>query len=88
LKTFKTKSKNPSAESLELADKRYVTSVYFHTLFLYTITQKRKYKISRFENEEEKEMDIPEYLKDLFKSYYSEFLLNFGIEELMNSLEE
>ena len=65
-----------------------MTSVYFHTLFLYTITQKRKYKISRFENEEEKEMDIPEYLKDLFKSYYSEFLLNFGIEELMNSLED
>jgi hypothetical protein len=88
LKTFKTKSKNPSTESLELADKRYVTSVYFHTLFLYTITQKRKYKISRMENEEEKEMDIPEYLKDLFKSYYSEFLLNFGIEELMNSLED
>jgi hypothetical protein len=53
-------------ESLELADERYVTSVYFHTLFLYTITQKRKYKISRIENEEEKEMDIPEYLKDLF----------------------
>jgi hypothetical protein len=40
------------------------------------------------ENEEEKEMDIPEYLKDLFMSYYSEFLLNFGIEELMNSLED
>ena len=88
LKTFKTKSKNPSTESLELADKRYVTSVYFHTLFLYTITQKRKYKISRIEDETEKSMDIPEYLKDLFMSYYSEFLLNFGIEELMNSLED
>ena len=71
-----------------MANKRYITAVYFHTLFLYTITLKRGYQFYRLEGEEEKSMDIADYLKDLFQSYYSEFLLNFGMEDLMNSLEE
>jgi hypothetical protein len=38
--------------------------------------------------EEEKEKDLVEYIKDLFESYYAQFLLNFGIEQLVQSLED
>lgn len=43
LKNFKSKHKEATA--LEVADKKYISSVYFHTLFLYTITKNRKYAI-------------------------------------------
>ena len=78
------KSKLNSSEQLELADKKYITSVYFHTLFLYAITKKQNYNISKGE----KPVDLGDYLKDLFQSFYSEFLLNFGVGELMDSLSD
>ena len=32
-------------EAITVAEKRYVSAVYFHTLFLYTITKNRKYTL-------------------------------------------
>lgn len=85
----KYKSKLSSPEQYEIADKRYISSVYFHTLFLYTITRKRKYVIYQTkENGKEEYVDLQEYLKDLFENYYSSFLLNFEVAELMESLRE
>ena len=87
LKTFKSKTKNPNEEQLEISDRKYISSVYFHTLFLYTITKNRKYKISQEKDGKEDPIDLGTYLQDVFKSYYSEFLLNFGgAEELMVGL--
>jgi hypothetical protein len=80
-KNHKTKLK--TEEQLAAAEKRYMTSVYFHTLFLYTISRKKDYTIKQGE----KETDLGDYLKDVFASYYSEFLLNFGMEELMATLD-
>lgn len=38
---------------------------------------------------EPQDIDIGTYLKDLFESYYSEFILNFGgMEELMQGLSD
>lgn len=88
IKNYKSKLRSPSEEQYELADKKYITSVYFHTLFLYTITKKRQYEFIKKDGENEQQCDITDYLKDLFESYYSEFLLNFGSEQLMQSLEE
>ena len=45
LKNFKAKTRNPSQEQLNIADQRYIASVYSHTLFLYSITKAHKYKI-------------------------------------------
>jgi hypothetical protein len=88
LKSFKSKTKNPNAEQLALAERKYISSVYFHTLFLYSITKNRKYRISQVkEDNREDSVDLETYLKDLFESYYSEFILNFGgAEELMQGL--
>ena len=73
------------SEQLEIAEKKYVSAVYFHTLFLYTITKNRNYNFTQ--GEENEQRDLSEYLKDLFQSHYAEFLLNFGTEQLIESLE-
>ena len=88
LKNFKSKTKNPNEDQLAVADRKYITSVYFHTLFLYSITKNRKYRIMQEkENNQEDYVELETYLKDVFESYYSEFILNFGgAEELLQSL--
>jgi hypothetical protein len=85
LKNFKTKHKETTA--LEIADKKYISSVYFHTLFLYTITKNRKYGITK-EGDDNKEVDLETYLRDLFSSFYSEFILNFGTNDLLQMISE
>lgn len=81
LKRFKSTYKDIT--QLEVADKKYITSVYFHTLFLYTITKNKKYAIQQEEENGDKAVDIEVYLRDLFSSFYSEFILNFGTNDLL-----
>jgi len=85
LKNYKSTLK--SEEQYELAEKRYYTSVYFHTLFLFTISKNKKYSMRQTIGEEEQDRDLVEYVKDVFESYYAQFLLNFGIEQLVDSLD-
>lgn len=84
LKTFKSKFKE--TDQLEVAEKKYISSVYFHTLFLYTITKNRNYSIIQGEDNNAREIDLETYLRDLFSSYYSEFILNFGTNDLLNAI--
>jgi hypothetical protein len=87
LKNFKSKTKNPNEEQLALSDRKYISSVYFHTLFLYSITKNRKYRIMQQKEDKEDYVELETYLKDVFESYYSEFILNFGgAEEMMQGL--
>ena len=83
------RSKLKNEDQILLAQKRYIASIYFHALFLYVITKKKNYKLS-FTNPENTEEDITidEYIRDVFDSYYSDFLLNFGMEQLMGALED
>ena len=83
LKTHKGRIKAITEEQIKLADKKYISSVYFHTLFLFAIAKSRNYSVKQGESEK----DITDFLKDIFSSSYSEFLLNFGTEQLMASLE-
>lgn len=82
LKTHKSKIKTITEEQIELAEKKYISSVYFHTLFLFTIAKQKKYDVSQ----EEREVELTDFLKDVFSSHYTEFLLNFGTDELMSAL--
>jgi hypothetical protein len=91
LKNFVSKHKNPGEEQMELSRRKYISSVYFHTLFLYTITKNRGYQISKpIEGKSEGEpVDVGTYLKDIFDNYYSSFILNFGgMEEMMSGLAD
>lgn len=83
LKNHKGRIKTITEEQIELAEKKYISSVYFHTLFLFTIAKNRNYTVKQSEND----VDIGDFLKDIFSSYYSEFLLNFGTEQLMSTLD-
>ena len=91
LMNFKSKYKNPNQEQIEIANRKYYTSVYFHTLFLYTITKNRGYEISQKQEgrNEPEPVDVGTYLKDVFDNFYSSFILNFGgMNEIMQGLGE
>ncbi len=85
---LKYRAKLKTEDQLQIAEKRYIASIYFHTLFLYMITKKRNYKLTAPKNSQEEDVTIDEYLRDIFDSYYSDFLLNFGMEQLMSTLSE
>ena len=75
-------------EAITVAERRYVSAVYFHTLFLYTITKNRKYSIKgERQPEGECSVEITEYIADLFKTFYAQFLLNFDTKELVAALD-
>ncbi len=82
------RSKLKSEDQITVAQKKYLSSVYFHTLFLYMITKRRNYNLTISKEGKTEEITIDEYIRDVFDSYYSDFLLNFGMEQLMGVLEE
>ena len=83
------RSKQTNLEQITLADNRYFSTVYFHTLFLYTISKKMNYRIRKdAEGGESKEVDLNEYISDLFSHHYSEFLVNFEMDVLLDSISE
>ena len=84
LRNHFSKQASLSVESKELAEKKYISSVYFHTIFLFSITKSRKYELKQ----SDRDVDVGDYLKDVFSSYYADFLLNFGSEQLMASLAD
>jgi len=74
-------------EVLRIADNKYISQVYFHTLFLYSILKQRNYKITD-SSDINNEKTLDEVLQDLFKASYAEFLLKFGsTEELLAAVE-
>lgn len=90
LKAFKSKSRNPSEERIELANRQYISRVYYHTLFLYAISRNRKYAIIQMNGHEGRDdyidVDLHEYLQDVFETHYAEFLLYFDSSALMEGL--
>ena len=62
LKSHKGHIKSITEEQIKLADKKYISSVYFHTLFLFAIAKSRNYSVKQGDSER----DITEFLKDVF----------------------
>ena len=81
------RSKLAKEEAIIVAEKRYVSAVYFHTLFLYTITQNRNYGVTQGHGEDQRHVETTEYISDLFQTFYAQFLLNFDTQELISALE-
>ena len=89
LKNFKAKNNNPSEEQMEIADRKYIASVYAHTLFLYSVTKAHKYKIvQESDNGSESDIALETYLKNVFSRHYAEFILNFGADQIMQLIDE
>ena len=82
------KSKLDGDETLQVADNKYISQVYFHTLFLYSILKQKKMRFSIEDQQGDKAVEVEELLRDLFKSSYCEFLLRFGgTEELIAAID-
>lgn len=80
---------SPTEEQLEVAQRRYISSVYFHTLFLYMIMKTRGYQVRHEKEGEEAEIiAVEEYLKDVFQSCYAEFLIRFNMTALVEALAD
>ena len=88
LMKFRAKRGNLNQQVLETANRKYISTVYSHTLLLYSITKARKYQLVQEENGIGSGVELGTYLKDLFESHYAEFILNFGTEEFMPLLED
>lgn len=84
LKDFNGGAKSP--EAVEIAERRYISAVYFHTLFLFATTKSRKYDLRRGEGETATDVEIAEYVSDLFSSSYAQFLLNFDTADLLEAI--
>lgn len=82
------RGKLKSSDQLMTAEKKYIASIYFHTLFLYMINRKLNYKISEDKNGGDEPVDLSAYIRKVFDGYYSDFLLNFGMEQLISALED
>jgi len=82
------KSKLTSNELREKAEKEYIAKVYFHTLFLYSINKNSKYKISKHNDSSTEEyIEINEYIQNLFENQYTSFLINFNMNDLIDTME-
>lgn len=84
LKDFKSHAKSPEAS--ELAERRYVSAVYFHTLFIFATTKSRKYELLRDDGETGSRVELSDYVQDLFSFSYAQFLLNFDTADLIESI--
>jgi hypothetical protein len=84
LKDFVTGAK--SAEGIELAERKYISAIYFHTLFLFATTKSRKYDLQRTEGDSRTDIDLADYVSDLFSSSYGQFLLNFDTSDLIDAI--
>jgi hypothetical protein len=84
------KSKITNENGLKTADNKYISQIYFHTLFLFSVlkTKKIKFLFEDTEGKGNKDPDINESLRAIFSSYYGEFLLNFDlVEGLFDSID-
>ncbi len=79
------KSKLNSTELREKAEKEYIAKVYFHTLFLYSINKNGKYRVSKEDSEEN--IEINEYIQSVFENQYTSFLINFNMNDLIDTIE-
>lgn len=84
LMDFKGNAKSPEAS--ELAERRYISAVYFHTLFIFATTKSRKYELQRGEGEAMQQVELSDYVQDLFSSSYAQFLLSFDTADLVEAI--
>jgi hypothetical protein len=83
------RAKLNTENQINLTDNRYFSTVYFHTLFLYMISKNQNFQMQHMNSSGIMEdVELGAYLSSLFSNHYSEFLMNFEMETLINSIAE
>jgi len=76
-----------STEAYEFAENRYISAVYFHCIFLYATTTGRNYELRRGSDDIGRaDVDVGDYISDLFEQSYAQFLLYFDTSELIEAI--
>ncbi len=90
LKKFISKNGSKNEEQINVCKNKYISTVYFHAVFFYSILAKEKYEISKEDPDKnsKQEMELQSFIKDFFETPYSEFLLTFGSENLITILAD
>ena len=57
-------------------------TVYYHALFLFTITKKEKIVISQEDSQDRGSIEVEEYIENIFSKRYVEFLLGLNEEKI------
>ena len=84
---LKYRSSLRTQEQIAAADNRYISAVYFHTMFLCTITQNLNYTVRRaVEDNPAQDVAVEDFVKEVLGNHYADFLLNFQMEELIAAL--
>ena len=83
-------SKLKGQEAIETINRRYISAVYYHTLFLYSISKNRRFGIVQHKNGDDRHdtVELNDFLADLFQNYYAQFLIDFDTQDLVAILEE
>lgn len=82
------RSKLKTEDQITTAQRKYIASVYFHSLFLYMITKRKNYTLTIQKDGKTEDITVDQFIADVFENYYSDFLLNFGMEQLITALED
>ena len=82
---YRNNQKTP--EAVQIAENRYVSSVFLHSIFLFASAKNGSYSISQFgKNSEPDIVELEEFISRIFSSTYAQFLLNFEISDLLDVL--
>lgn len=83
------RSRLKTVEQIAVAENRYISSVYYHTLFLYAISRQRGYEnvLRQSSEKPSQELGIVDYLQDVFASHYAHFLLAYDPSAVLDTLE-
>lgn len=82
------RSKLKTEDQITTAQRKYIASVYFHSLFLYMITKRKNYNLTIQKDGKTEDITVDQFIGDVFENYYSDFLLNFGMEQLITALDD
>ena len=84
------RNKLKTEEQISTAEKGYFSSIYFHALFLFSITKKGNFAIRcerDHSDDEANDIEIKDYISELFDNHYASFLLNFNNKQLIETLD-
>lgn len=82
------RKKLTNEDQISIAQRKYLASVYFHALFLYMTTKNKGFSLQKTREDIVEDLTVDEYIREVFDGYYSDFLLNFGMEHLLSVLED
>ena len=74
-----------SQEAMQLVEKRYISSIYLHSIFLFASAKNGSYNLTQSgKNNESTVVELEEFISDIFSITYAQFLLNFEVSDILD----